>query len=91
MPRMRARLPSSSTPQPSWCSAVSMTWVSSEASRSNSSVLPAHSADSSSTRLEMLLEPGNCTVPWAWVNAGRSRKAVEYMGLAWAGQGSAGG
>ena len=53
------------TPQPSARSASSITRVSSESSRSWTRVVPALSAASSSTRLEMLLEPGRRTVPAA--------------------------
>ena len=56
-----------------------MTWVSSEFSNSCSVVVPVQSADSSKTRLEMLLEPGNTTVPDADSSAGRSRNSVENM------------
>jgi len=40
-----------------------MTWVSSESSSSLISVVPEASADNSSTRLEMLFEPGSLTMP----------------------------
>ena len=65
--------------QPSSRKALSMTRVSSESSKSCNSVLPCDKAASSSTRLEMLLEPGNVTVPLALSSAGRSRKSVENM------------
>ena len=42
-----------------------MTRVSSESSTSCKVVVPWLNADSSSTRLEMLLEPGNTSVPLA--------------------------
>jgi hypothetical protein len=74
-------VPATSTPQPSWRSAASITRVSSESSRSWTTVVPWHKADSSSTRLEMLLEPGRVTVPDAPCSGGRSRKAVENMVL----------
>ena len=57
-----------------------MTWVSSESNRSWTTVVPSHSAESNSTRFEMLLEPGRVTVPEAPCSGGRSRKAVENMG-----------
>src|SRR6185436_3902826 len=47
----------------SFCSASSITRVSSASSRPRTCVLPLDSAASSSTRLEMLLEPGSRTVP----------------------------
>src|SRR5512142_1333582 len=59
-----------------------MTRVSSESSSARTVVVPSASAASSSTRLEMLLEPGRRTVPAAATKGGRSRKAVENMGSA---------
>src|SRR5690606_9865333 len=40
---------------------------------------PAASAASSSTRLEMLLEPGKATTPCAWRARGRSRYGCPVM------------
>ena len=74
---MTAVVPSTTTPQPNWRSACSMTRVSSESSRSRTVVCPSHSAASSSTRLEMLLEPGRRTVPDTTRNAGTSRNSVS--------------
>jgi hypothetical protein len=75
-PVMRTVPPSTSTLQPIWRNAASMTRVSSESSRSCKVVVPSHKAASNSTRLEMLFEPGKVTVPWALDRAGTSRKAV---------------
>src|SRR3569832_925066 len=70
-------------PQPKARSASSITRVSSESSRSRTIVVPLDKAASSSTRLEMLLEPGSTTQPAALSNGGMSRKSVEYTsGLA---------
>jgi hypothetical protein len=76
-PSMTAVVPSTTTPQPSWRSACSMTRVSSESSRSCTVVRPSHSAASSSTRLEMLLEPGRRTVP----DTDAQRRNVEEFGI----------
>ena len=78
---MRTVLPSTSTAQPIWRNAASMTRVSSESSRSCKVVVPSHKAASSNTRLEMLFEPGRVTVPWALDRAGTSRKAVLYISV----------
>ena len=74
-------LPCTSTTQPMARKALSMTRVSSESSRSCKVVVPWHKAASNSTRLEMLLEPGRVTVPWALCRAGTSRKAVLYISV----------
>ena len=73
---MRSAPPSSATPQPSVRNASIITRVSSESSRSWTQVLPSARPASSSTRLEMLFEPGRRTVPAARCNGGRSRKRV---------------
>ena len=72
-------LPLAVTPQPSWVNASSMTRVSSESSKSWITVLPWLRADSSSTRFEMLLEPGRVTVPSALTSGGISRNSVENI------------
>jgi hypothetical protein len=64
---------SSDTCTPSWRKAPSMTRVSSESSKPVMTVLPSAMADSSSTRLEMLLEPGRAITPRACRTRGRSR------------------
>ena len=72
-------LPFSTTAQPIWRKAFSITRVSSESSRSCKVVVPWHKAASNNTRLEMLFEPGSVTVPWALCRAGTSRKGVANM------------
>jgi hypothetical protein len=62
-----------SSVQPRACSAASITRVSSLSSRSRTTVVPALSPASSSTRLEMLLLPGRRTLPAAPRKGGRSR------------------
>jgi hypothetical protein len=69
------------TPQPSWRSASSMTRVSSESSRSCTLVVPWHKAASSSTRLEMLLEPGSVTVPPALASGGHPETQWRTCGV----------
>src|SRR5512146_3442691 len=54
--------------------------VSSECSKSRTSVVPCDSADSSRTRLEMLLEPGRRTVPRALCKGGRSINSGWLIG-----------
>src|SRR5574343_423249 len=78
-PTMVTVVPCTSTPQPSWRNAASITRVSSESSRSCTTVVPSHKAESNNTRFEMLLEPGRVTVPWAPVSGGRSRKGMAYI------------
>ena len=78
-PSIRVLLPLWCTPQPSARKASSMTRVSSESSKSCRVVLPWLRADSRSTRLEMLLEPGSTTVPPTDVKCGMSRNAVENI------------
>src|SRR5665647_3628000 len=56
-----------------------MTRVSSESSSSCNRVVPPLSAASSSTRLEMLFEPGSRTVPAAPSSGGTSRKFVANI------------
>ena len=58
-------VPASCTPHPSWRKAASITRVSSESSKSWTTVVPWQRAESNSTRLEMLLEPGRVMVPEA--------------------------
>ena len=55
--------------------------MSSESSRSITSVLPLLKAASSSKRLEMLLEPGKRTTPPAPARGGISINEVAYMVL----------
>jgi len=57
----------------SFCSAPSITRVSSASSTPFSRVAPLASAESSSTRLEMLFEPGSRSVPLTRAIGGRSR------------------
>ncbi len=64
--------------QPSCSRAATMTRVSSESSRSWIWVVPSAKPASSRTRLEMLLEPGSCTLPEAATNGGRSRNGIAY-------------
>ena len=68
-----------STRQPSAASAASITCVSSDSSRSWIVVVPWLRAASSSTRFEMLFEPGRRTVPLAASRGGRSRNRVWNM------------
>ena len=75
MPSICTVVPDCSTRQPICCSAINMTRVSSESSTPCSVVPPLHKPASSSTRLLMLLEPGNCTDPCADCNGGISRYA----------------
>ena len=75
----RASRPRRCTVQPSARSASSMTRVSSESSGSCTSVLPSASAASSSTRLEMLFEPGSRTVPEAPRSGGMSRNGMSNI------------
>src|SRR6267154_6344130 len=70
-PRTVAESRSMRTPRSS--SAFSITPVSSESSRFSTRVLPSASAASSSTRLEMLFDPGIFTVPCARAIGSRSR------------------
>src|SRR6218665_534219 len=86
-PVMCTLLPASSTAQPIWRNASSITRVSSGAGSQCTVVVPLLSAASSSTRLEMLLEPRNRTSPAAASNAGRSMKAGVYMARRPAGYG----
>src|SRR5437867_3310953 len=79
-PPITAVFPFCCTVQPSRSSAVSMTAVSSDASRSCTVVCPRLSAASSRTRLEMLLEPGRRTVPPALASGGISRDSISNMG-----------
>ena len=79
MPVMRSTGPDCSILQPSALRATNITRVSSESSRSWMVVVPSHRAASSSTRLEMLLEPGRVTSPCAPVSAGKSRNSVENI------------
>ena len=51
--------------------------VSSDASRSRTSVSPSASAASSRTRLEMLFDPGRRTLPAAERSWGRSRNSMD--------------
>src|SRR3954454_7299543 len=71
--------PRCTTLHPNARSASSITLVSSESSRSWMTVTPSDNAASSSTRLEMLLDPGRTTVPAASSSGGRSRNAVANM------------
>ena len=80
-PLMVTLEPSTTTPQPNWRRASSITRVSSESSRSCKVVAPSHKADSSSRRLEMLLEPGSKTRPPALTKGGMSRNSVVNIGL----------
>ena len=50
--------------------------VSSESSKSWTTVVPWQSAESKRTRLEILLEPGSVIVPEALCRGGRSKKFV---------------
>ncbi|KAG1396715.1 hypothetical protein G6F59_013765 [Rhizopus arrhizus] len=63
----------SDTCTPNWRSAPSMTRVSAETSKPVMTVVPSAIADSSSTRLEILLEPGKAITPCACRPRGRSR------------------
>jgi len=69
----KAPASASSIATPSLTSESRMTAVSSEASRSRTSVRPCAKAANSKTRLEMLLLPGKATVPRAFAARGRSR------------------
>ncbi|MNX75516.1 hypothetical protein D3C86_1069890 [compost metagenome] len=63
----------SDTCTPNWRNAPSMTRVSSESSSPVMVVVPSAIADNSSTRLEMLLEPGKAITPCACRTRGKSR------------------
>ena len=78
-PVMVTVVPASFTPHPSWRKAASMTRVSSESSKSWTTVVPWQRAESKSTRLEMLLEPGRVMVPEALCRGGRSKNSVENI------------
>ena len=67
------------TPQPICASACNITRVSSLSSRPRTRVAPSLKAASSSTRLEMLLEPGSRTRPCTARRAGTSRNSVVNM------------
>jgi hypothetical protein len=56
-----------------------MTRVSSESSKSWTTVVPWQSAESKRTRLEILLEPGRVIVPEALCNGGMSKNSVENI------------
>ena len=78
-PLMVTVVPASCTPHPSWRNATSMTRVSSESSKSWTTVVPWQSAESKRTRLEILLEPGRVIVPEALCNGGMSKNSVENI------------